>query len=58
LKIFDILGREVTTAFEGDVQAGYIQKTIFEASRLASGVYFSRLQYGGKSLLKKLILMK
>jgi hypothetical protein len=58
LKIFDMLGREVATAFEGDVQAGYIQKAVFDASRLSSGVYFSRLQYGDKSLLKKLVLMK
>jgi hypothetical protein len=58
LKIFDMLGREVATAFEGDVKAGYLQKAVFDASRLSSGVYFSRLQYKDKSLLKKLVFMK
>jgi hypothetical protein len=58
LKIFDILGREVRIVYDGDVKAGYLQKVVFDASRLSSGVYFSRLQYGGKSLLKKLILLK
>jgi hypothetical protein len=58
LKIFDMLGREVASVFEGDVKAGYIQKAVLDASRLSSGVYFSRLLYDGKSLLKKIELMK
>jgi hypothetical protein len=53
-----MLGREVASVFEGDVKAGYIQKAVLDASRLSSGVYFSRLLYDGKSLLKKIELMK
>ncbi len=58
LKIFDMLGREVAIAYDGYVKAGYLQRAVFNASRLSSGVYFSRLQYKDKSLLKKLILLK
>ena len=58
LKIYNIVGQMVAMSFEGDVQAGYIQKVVFNASRLSSGVYFSRLQYKDKNLIKKIILMK
>jgi hypothetical protein len=58
LKIFNTLGQLVTTVFEGDVKSGYIQKAVFDASRLSSGVYFSRIEFNGKQLMKKLILMK
>ncbi len=42
LKVFDLLGREVVTLVEGDVSAGY-QQTQFDAGKLASGVYFYRM---------------
>jgi hypothetical protein len=58
LTIYNSLGQLVATVFDGTVQAGYIQKMTFDASRLSSGVYFSRLQYNGRTLLKKLVLMK
>ena len=58
LKIYNTIGQLVATAFDGDVNAGNIQKVTFTASHLSSGVYFSRLEYNGKTLLKKLVLMK
>ncbi len=58
LKIYNTIGQVVATAFDGGVHAGYIQKVTFIASHLSSGVYFSRLEYNGKTLLKKLVLMK
>ncbi len=58
LRVYNSLGQLVATVFDGTVQAGYIQKTTFNASQLSSGVYFSRLQYNEKTLLKKLVLMK
>ena len=58
LKIYNTIGQLVATAFEGQVQGGYIQKAIFNASKLASGVYFTRLEMNGKSLIKKIALMK
>ncbi len=58
LKIVDLLGRDVATLFEGNAKSGYYQRVVFDASKLASGVYFSRLEFGGKQQLKKMILMK
>ncbi len=58
LKIYNMIGQLVATLFDGDVKAGYTQKTIFDASQLSSGVYFSRLQFNDKSLMQKIVLMK
>ena len=35
-----------------------VQRVTSDASRLASGIYFSRLQFGGKELVRKPVLMK
>jgi predicted acyl esterase len=43
LKIFDILGREVKTIFEGRQQGGYYSY-VFDGSALTSGVYFCRIE--------------
>ena len=43
LKVFDILGREVRTLANGQMQAGKYNVT-FDAKNLATGVYFYRLQ--------------
>lgn len=62
LKIYDILGQEVTTLFNGDLSAGE-HEIDFNASRLNSGVYLYRLDaqgINGKSFssVKKMILGK
>jgi hypothetical protein len=60
LKVYDILGREVITLTDEQQDAGYYKKT-FNASRLASGVYFSRLiatdASNNKHVFKKKMLM-
>ena len=58
LKVYDISGREVATLVDGQMKAGVYQKAVFNASRFASGIYFARLQFGGKQLLKKMLLVK
>jgi hypothetical protein len=58
LKIYDMLGREVATLVNGDQKAGVINTVTFNASKLSSGVYFSRLVSNGSVQVKKLILMK
>ncbi|HTP80807.1 MAG TPA: T9SS type A sorting domain-containing protein, partial [Bacteroidota bacterium] len=58
LKVFDILGREVATLVDGEVKAGVLQQATFDASKMSSGIYFARLQFGGKQLMKKMVLMK
>jgi hypothetical protein len=57
LKIYNILGQEVATVFQGFQKAGsYIAN--FDASKLASGVYIYKLQTGQFEEAKKMILMK
>jgi hypothetical protein len=58
LKVYNVLGQEVAILFDGDALAGRLMKTSFDASRLTSGVYFSRLEYNGQAIVKRMILMK
>ena len=57
LKIYDILGREVTTLVNKEQKAGNY-KVNFDASRLASGVYFYRIIAGDFVQTKKMILLR
>lgn len=57
LSVFDILGREVATLVNEQLQPG-AYKVNFDASTLASGVYYYRLTAGNRSANKKMILMK
>ncbi len=58
LKIYNILGQEVAVLFNGIAEAGQYHRVVFDASRLASGIYFARVQSGEKALLKKMTLLK
>ena len=58
LKIFNVLGQEVATLFNGEATAGVNHQVQFNASNLASGVYFSRLEFGGKMQMNKMLLLK
>ncbi|KAB2925396.1 MAG: T9SS type A sorting domain-containing protein, partial [Bacteroidetes bacterium] len=58
LKVYDIVGREVATLVNGTLDAGVYHQARFDASRFASGIYFARLQSGGKTMLKKMMLVK
>jgi hypothetical protein len=57
LKVYDILGREVETLVNERKSPGNYSVE-FNASRLASGIYFYRMQAGDFVATKKLILMK
>ena len=57
LKVYNILGKEVATLVNDVKQAGSYNIT-FNASKLASGVYFYQLSAGNFVSTKKLILMK
>ncbi|MBU0473619.1 MAG: Ig-like domain-containing protein [Bacteroidetes bacterium] len=57
LKIYDILGREVTTLISKQQKAGNYEVK-FDASNLTSGIYFYRLQSGSFNESKKMILIK
>jgi len=57
LKIYNILGEEMATLVEGQLEAGY-HKTVWGASSLPSGVYFYRLTAENFVVTKKLMLLK
>jgi len=57
LVIYNLAGKEVTKLFEGEKPAGnYI--AIWDATSLASGIYFYRLQAGDFVLTRKMVLLK
>ncbi|MCB9088156.1 MAG: T9SS type A sorting domain-containing protein [Calditrichae bacterium] len=56
-KVFNLLGQEVATLFEGRLQAGEHELT-FDAAKLSSGVYIYRIQAGDKVSMKRMVLLK
>jgi len=58
LKVYNAIGQEVATLFNDDAAAGVIHQVQFNGSNLASGMYFSRLEFGGKMQMKKMLLLK
>ncbi|MDZ7288764.1 MAG: T9SS type A sorting domain-containing protein [candidate division KSB1 bacterium] len=57
LNVYNNLGQKVATLFDGVQQAGNYVAT-FDATGLADGVYFYRLQSGTVTITKKLVLVK
>lgn len=57
LRVFNILGQEVETLVNEDQQRGNYT-TLFEANKLATGVYFYRIEAGKFTETKKMLLLK
>ncbi len=57
LKVFDTLGREVSTLVNSNVAAGSYDVT-FDGASLASGVYFYTLKTDNQTLTRKMLLVK
>lgn len=57
LRVFDVLGREVTTLVD-DRQSVGSHTVRFDGSRMSSGVYFYELHAGNYRAVKKMVLMK
>jgi Secretion system C-terminal sorting domain/Starch binding domain len=57
LKVYNILGQEVATIFQGFQNAGKYTAT-FDGANLASGIYFYSLHADNFNMTKKMILMK
>jgi hypothetical protein len=58
LRIYNMLGEEIATLVDEERKAGVYQQIMFDASRLATGVYISRLEFKEKQLVKKMLLVK
>jgi parallel beta-helix repeat protein len=57
LKVFNMLGQEITTLVSKDLSAG-TYKTEWNAQALPSGIYFYRLQTGTFCQTRKLVLLR
>ena len=57
LKIYDVLGREVTTLINGELTAGE-HKTIFDSKNFSSGIYFYQIKTGKFTQTKKMVLLR
>lgn len=58
LKVFDVMGREVATLFDGIAETGRYYTASFNGGGQASGIYFAVLQANGKRSVTKMMLMK
>ncbi len=58
LKVYDILGNEVANLFNDITEAGKVYEINFNASALASGVYYYQLKGDNKTEIKKMMLLK
>ena len=58
LRVINTLGQEVATLFDGEAQAGIYHKVQFSAAGLASGMYFSQLEFNGTVQLKRMLLIR
>jgi len=57
LKVYDIMGREVSELISGELNAGSHSVT-FNGDNLASGIYYYRLESSGNVAVKKMLLVK
>jgi hypothetical protein len=57
LKVYDVLGNEVQTLVNKEMEAGY-HSIEFDASSLPSGVYFYQLKAGSFIAMKKMLLLR
>ncbi len=58
LKVYNILGQEVSTLLDGVQLEGGVHIATFNASNIPSGVYFYQLRAGSFTATRKLMLMK
>jgi len=58
LKVYNMLGQEVATLFDEEAVAGRVYQKTFDASSLPTGVYVSRLEFGGQAIMRKMLFVK
>jgi hypothetical protein len=55
-KLFNLFGRQVATLFDVNAEACKSNRIRFNAGGLPQGIYFSRLESGGETLLNRVVL--
>lgn len=58
VRVFDSLGRETRILYSGQVNAHERYRVRFDATNLASGTYFCRLDFEGSAIVRPIILMR
>jgi hypothetical protein len=58
VKVYNMLGEEVATMFDGVAEAGRYYVATFNAARLSSGIYFYRLATEKKNDVKRMLLVR
>lgn len=58
LVVFDVTGREVATLVDNVQMNAGVHTLSFDGANLASGVYLARLEMGGASMTRKMVLLK
>jgi len=56
LGLYDLSGRLVADIFNGTGEKGITKHVIFNAGKLAAGIYISRLQTAGQTIERKIVL--
>jgi hypothetical protein len=58
VRVYNTLGQELLTLFDGVAEPGRSYSKTLDGTGLSSGMYFYRLTSGGKSTIKKMVLLK
>jgi hypothetical protein len=58
LRVYNVIGQEVATLFNGAAEAGNLYTANFDGSHMASGLYFSVLEYGNQRVTNKMMMTK
>ncbi|NUN71393.1 MAG: T9SS type A sorting domain-containing protein, partial [Bacteroidetes bacterium] len=58
LIIYDVLGKQVRTIVNEQLESGVYHLRTFDASDLSSGVYVARLSSSGRTQIKRMLLLK
>ena len=58
LKVFNVIGKEVATLIRSEMEHAGTHSIRFDASSLASGIYWYRMETGNETQTKRLVLLK
>ncbi|MBA3706285.1 MAG: T9SS type A sorting domain-containing protein [Bacteroidetes bacterium] len=56
LKIYNVMGQEVASLYQGELNAGEHEYSIANNAKLTSGIYFVKLVIGNQNMVKKMIV--
>ncbi|MBI5464820.1 MAG: T9SS type A sorting domain-containing protein [Ignavibacteriales bacterium] len=58
VRVFNLLGQELVQLFDGVAEQGRFYTVQFNAAQLPSGVYYYSIEYGGKQIVKRMMMLK